>query len=383
MAAIATSKDTIDSLFAHLTFLDVKIASTDTPSAKDIADRKKTAERLLEIDRILTSTPPDWDSLPEQIAKVWIPNKPKSIDDLKAKRIPVPAAGNHTIKIAKYPFARGGVRVAYYARIRQKDGSWKPYIAKMFIESKNQTKDNYLDQLENSGVANYLAEEWTKNTLEGRRSAVIGQGVKCLEARAMEVYDSTKSSSTSKWYNLENELDGEFTKWSNNIGSFLKPHNKNQQLYKFIKWTYEITEGYMIFGDVQGVRTEKGWELTDPAMLCKDLTRFKPTNFGECLYMCWEGVQHVLNTTKSISSATGRSSDGTSYVKGFTSKVDSSAYDIALSGYRSRKEAKRRKAAAARDKARKADFDEYSFLPTGGVTPGYRDHLPNFSSEFY
>merc|ERR1711998_670123 len=118
----------------------------------------------------------------------------------------------------------------------------------------------------------------------------------------MQVYNSTKSGFTSKWYNLENELDGEFIKWSNNIGGFLKPHNKNQQLYKFIKWTYVITEGYMIFGDVQGVRTEKGWELTDPAMLCKDLTRFRPTNCRECLSMCWDGVQHVLNTTKSISS---------------------------------------------------------------------------------
>ena len=157
-----------------------------------------------------------------------------------------------------------------------------------------------MDQLENSGVARFLAGQW-------------GDGVSCLEARAFQI------TTTGKWYNLEKALEGKFVKWSNNTGAFIKPHPNNRKLYEFLKWTYEYTGGRMMFTDAQGCHNGDGWTLTDPAMLCRDKTRFGPTNFDPVLIeVCYEGVKHVLECGKSIY-APGGIGGGTSYTPGFSS----------------------------------------------------------------
>ena len=132
------------------------------------------------------------------------------------------------------------------------------------------------------------------------------------------------------------------------------------------------TDGFMMFTDAQGCQTTKsgGWMLTDPAMVCKDLTRFGPTNGPLFLEMSYEGVQHVLETTRSISDP-GKSG-GTSYVPGFTAKVSSSAYDAAKSGYLSRRKRADRERAAAKlrkkrelkDAADRATADRARAAPT-------------------
>ena len=127
-------------------FADLRTSMAAGTATK--SDKKKKAKleaKLKEWDAKLTSAPPDWDSLPIQTATVWIPKLPKTKDDLQTQRPPVKASGTSQIKIAKYPFARGMVRVAYHAQILKDDGSWQPYIAKEFIETKNCTREMYLD----------------------------------------------------------------------------------------------------------------------------------------------------------------------------------------------------------------------------------------------
>ena len=48
----------------------------------------------------------------------------------------------------------------------------------------------------------------------------------------------------------------------------------------FSHWTHHITEGTMIVVDCQGVYTKatNSFMLTDPALHCKDVTRFGGTN---------------------------------------------------------------------------------------------------------
>jgi hypothetical protein len=302
----------------------------------------------------MTDTVPDWDSLATNSATIWIPDLPKTKEDLWRKRNPVIATGRHNIKIAPHPFAKGGVRFAYYALIQVPGKGWQRYVAKEFIEERNRTKENYLDQVENSGVARFLAGQW-------------GDGVSCLEARAFQI------TTTGKWYNLEKALEGKFVKWSNNTGAFIKPHPNNRKLYEFLKWTYEYTGGRMMFTDAQGCHNGDGWTLTDPAMLCRDITRFGPTNFDPVLIeVCYEGVKHVLECGKSIY-APGGIGGGTAYAPGF-SMVGYSAFEGAKRSYLSRRAAAA--AARAEESRRAAESSRYDFLPRGGEG-AYAGHLPD------
>ena len=64
------------------------------------------------------------------------------------------------------------------------------------------------------------------------------------------------------------------------------PHRSPSQerldewLLRFALWTYEVTGGYLMVTDLQGVLTAEGYTLTDPVVLCTDLTRFGSTNLG-------------------------------------------------------------------------------------------------------
>ena len=124
MASLAVDDAEIAALYAEFSFLDSKITS-GTATKSDKKTRDAAAARLIKINDLLTTTPPDWSSLPEQTATIWIPDLPKTMEDLREQRAPVEASGTKIIKIAKYPFAKGGVRLAYHAVIKQTNGSWK------------------------------------------------------------------------------------------------------------------------------------------------------------------------------------------------------------------------------------------------------------------
>merc|ERR1712166_92847 len=111
------------------------------------------------------------------------------------------------------------------------------------------------------------------------------------------------------------------------------------------------TNGFMMATDLQGCQIKKtslvdvvkeGWVLTDPAMLCQDLSRFGPTNFNEAqLTMCYGGANHVLNHGRSMVDG----APGTSYIAGFSRHDDGSRFDDATSSYRKMKVSEKREAA--------------------------------------
>ena len=75
-------------------------------------------------------------------------------------------------------------------------------------------------------------------------------------------------------------LAGQFTKYCNNTG-FWDEGVFDPTLAAFVKWAYEITGGYLIVADLQGVKCpHHGFLLTDPVVLCTDVTRFGSTNLG-------------------------------------------------------------------------------------------------------
>ena len=61
-------------------------------------------------------------------------------------------------------------------------------------------------------------------------------------------------------------------------------------------WTHEISDGYLMVVDLQGVRNpDGGFTLTDPVVLCTDLSRFSSTNLGtEAIAKCSASAKQHL-----------------------------------------------------------------------------------------
>ena len=354
--AVTTSKGTkqplvrvdddldVDSLLAEFTNLKFTIQkgiATET----NVGRLRQLHKILASIDNELTDAVPDWDMLPTHSGAVFITHELTTKAALRTKCQPFESSTVH-IKIAPHPFARGGVRAAYRALVLHKR-VWKEYILKMFLAPKNRTSEQYLDQLESNNVAKCLAKIFMTKTSEGKRAAKIGQHISFLESRAVRV---TKEDGQIVWYNMEKVIDGTFDKWTDNIG-YCNPRPENRTLLEFAKWTYEWTDGFMMATDLQGGKSaRKGWVLTDPAMLCQDLSRFGPTNFHEAqLQMCYEGAQHALEHGLSLEDCLL----GSSYAPGFSRHDDGSRFGAARGRADARARLRREKERKKREKKKK------------------------------
>ena len=328
----------VDSLLAEFTNLKFTIQK-GTATETNIGRLRET------IDNELTDVVPDWDTLPTCSGVVFIAHMPTTKTELRTKCQPFESS-TVQIKIAPHPFARGGVRAAYRALVLHKR-VWKEYILKMFLAPKNRTSEQYLDQLESNNVAKCLAKIFMTKTSVGKRAAKIGQHISFLESRAVRV---TKEDGQIVWYNMEKVIDGTFDKWTDNIG-YCNPRPENRTLLEFAKWTYEWTDGFMMATDLQGGKSaRKGWVLTDPAMLCQDLSRFGPTNFHEAqLQMCYEGAQHALENGSSLEDCLL----GSSYAPGFSRHDDGSRFGAARGRADARARLRREKERKKREKKKK------------------------------
>jgi hypothetical protein len=316
-AALDDNNSDISALLAEFHFIQTKILSK-TSTKSDMKRGSELKKILAQVDAKLVKKhhdEVDWDSLGSTEAVVYIPDEPTCKKDLHYARPPLQAEGTFQVKIAEHPFARGGVRVAYWARLQVPiDGRlvWKTYVAKQFIEPKNQTKEEVLNTLEGNSVTKFLAEQWMRS--EGRSQ----KKVECLEARALVV----NRDGHEIWYMFEGLIEGNFEKWSNNL-SFADP--KAPVLLNFSKWSHTWTDGFMMVTDLQGAEVSMKYTLTDPAILCKDLKRFSPTNYDALQFdMCLEAVDHALNPRKTLTAGTG--DKRTSYMKGFSRHDDGSRF---------------------------------------------------------
>ena len=352
------SPDT-DSLLAEFASLKMTIKSSKA-TVNNVKRVRQLKKILVHIDKELTSAVPDWSAIPSQTATVWKTTLPTSKDDLQNKHAPIQSS-SVAIKIAPHPFARGGVRAAYHALVTKESSfQLKPFVVKKYLEPKNRTAEQYLDQLETNQVAKFLAIEFMK-TSSGRRAQKIGQQIKFMESYAIQIVDDTTGAVT--WYNLEGVIEETFDKWTDNNG-FCDPSRENRTLLEFAKWTHEWTNGFMMVSDLQGGKTKKGWTLTDPAMLCQDLSRFGPTNFSEAqLLMCYEGAQHAIRNGLSIANGT----PGTSYLPGFSRHDDGSRF-----AYAHAKHAKARGAGAGKKVREKEQVRGARRAPTVGGAEGRR-----------
>jgi Alpha-kinase family len=191
------------------------------------------------------------------------------------------------------PCAEGELRLAYYGKIGPDeaalDSSTGDKILKSFKKSRKSESDrkHYLAQMEVSTIAHFLAEEYNKTSRLAH----------CPEIKFLSIFMVETEDPKAERFCAEDQLPcaaTAFTKYSNNTG-YWNEDEINQSLLLFTVFTYKKTGGYMMVTDLQGVRHGNQFILTDPAILCKDSTRFGDTNLGgKLINKCLESTKAML-----------------------------------------------------------------------------------------
>lgn len=181
---------------------------------------------------------------------------------------------NRKIQIATQPFAEGTQRIVYYGI----DCTFNPPKKVVFKEFKYlgdglNKLESYKHQMEIQSISFFLSRKFNK------KKPVEAKEILFTKVVVVSLRDRPKPFYCSQ----EPFIEGAYVKYNSNHG-FVNKNEYAATLNAFSHWTYQETDGYLMVVDLQGVKhnTRVGFKftLTDPALHCKDLTRFSGTNLG-------------------------------------------------------------------------------------------------------
>ncbi|KAI1699718.1 alpha-kinase family domain-containing protein [Ditylenchus destructor] len=198
------------------------------------------------------------------------------------------------IQIAENPFAHGSERKVFYGRDLTGntpiDIVLKEYIRQNADTASRSAAVPYEIATQMQTIAAYLAYAFTDCL---QKMAGIVYDIKFLKVQVVSI---EIKPGENRYLSCERRYgsDSKFLRFSNNadyemLESTCKVNDLNfdivEQLMAFSHWTYQISGGYLMVVDLQGIKStdENGrttLELTDPAIHCTDLTRFGRTNMG-------------------------------------------------------------------------------------------------------
>jgi serine/threonine-protein phosphatase PP1 catalytic subunit len=242
---------------------------------------------------------PYWNFLSSRQVEIRLCSSVSSVADLR-KEAPASLTRRFeirhaNIKLAPQPFSQGETRAARYALVDGAQQSIAKHMKRGLDTSADSddeeegnlpsSLDEFLCLSEVSSVAAFLAEQFSSGCEEGSK-------ISFLESHVGVPSDGGKP------FNLEDALPvSEFRRFSNNIG-WWEP-DADELLMRFMRWTHDVTDGHMMVVDIQGVRTETGYVLTDPCIICADVTRFGSGNLGpRALSRCLASLAALLDTPK-------------------------------------------------------------------------------------
>jgi len=259
-------------------------------TVSDISQSSATLSRSVEVTRrdhdkkevVLNAAEPAWHILPMEEVLYFSMTIPESIDsvievmDLSLDKAIADFPENELVrvKIAPHAFAKGYMRAAYYAQ--QQDGKTAIVKESMYINKSYLTKARYEWTLQCHRVAKYLALQFNRVKPTGCPSVNFCNA--CIiqfMARPGQPYMV-----------MEDRIPGEFEKFSNNSGyvapSPTKLGTPHEAVQAFSHWTNCVTRNCLLVVDCQGGYDPKAesFMLTDPAIHCRDLSRFGETNIG-------------------------------------------------------------------------------------------------------
>lgn len=283
-----------------------------TRGSLEIAAEKKRSPVSLKDYRILARKPSlrEWKEQSAVAVKVYR-NKPvTSISDLRSPlevgmlkktrgRTDLFGVSTMYMRRAPEPFAEGQIRLAYHGQLNRKHDDLHLEKSEMILKAYKHTGgyvndlDQYLKQMEISNIVYFLATEYNKSS-RPRHCATI----QCLQNCVIEETSDINESSGDRRFCAEPPLPiatgAEFTKYSNNTG-YWNDDEIDETLLRFTLYTYEITGEYLMVTDLQGIRKDGVYYLTDPVILCNDLLRFGNTNLGRpFMKKCLESTRAYL-----------------------------------------------------------------------------------------
>jgi hypothetical protein len=192
----------------------------------------------------------------------------KRIDDF----IKIQRRENETVFLCPVPFSKGNLRLAY-AAMYEKCGEKIKCVAKNSLFNR-ENKDQYGSNKKNivlQIIAKFLADEFFKML---SNNWMYEKSIKFLDVNLVQRVDTTE------YLTLEEYVNGNFIKWSSNIG-YQNWSEYACTLDAFAHWSYVATNGFLIVSDLQGcllMNTE--YVLTDPAISCME-QQFTSTDLGE------------------------------------------------------------------------------------------------------
>ena len=253
---------------------------------------------------VVESQEHDWKSRPLEKVIVFSTKPINSIDDLKKPvafgKVQWTGSSYMAMKRLEHPFAEGNSRVAFLAQVSKNAKSLSlpqsQVVAKAFkyVGGSLNQRMRYIREMEASTVAEFLAKLYNESQYRPAHCATI----KYLRARVLEHTDAAcDDSDKCTRYVIESPLvEGQFTKFSNNAGIWSEV---DETLLRFSVFTYEITRGYIMVTDLQGVRHKNAFELTDPVVLCSNIMRFGEANLGP------DFMAKCLDSTKALMAENG------------------------------------------------------------------------------
>ena len=218
---------------------------------------------------------PDWRHIVAENAYVFRNKLPGDMALADLKKPLKEESRKRRIQIATQPFAKGTQRIVYYGI----DCTYEPSRKVVFKEFKYLGEGlnklaSYKQQMEVQSISAFLAREFNKKKPRGAKDILFTKVV------VISLHDRSRPFYCSQ----EPLIKGPYVKYNSNNG-FVNKDEYAASLNAFSHWTYQVTDGYLMVVDLQGVRitnpTGPKFTLTDPALHCKDLTRFCSTNLGK------------------------------------------------------------------------------------------------------
>jgi vacuole morphology and inheritance protein 14 len=168
------------------------------------------------------------------------------------------------------PFNEGAERYAYYMYDNIVNLKYVAKKNKIFIKSQNNI-NSMQKELESITICHHISNEFNDrivNFIPKDKTDIL---INFIHSYIYEI------PSQNKFYYVENLIPGKYVKYNNNAG-WISNSIADQTLIAqaFSHFSYQITEGYLIIVDLQGV----GGYLTDPQIHCLNGNKFGNGNLG-------------------------------------------------------------------------------------------------------
>ena len=268
--------DSVSSSISDMETTTLAAAKVDAFSRDDntVVQRPGATRKLKEF--AICEIIPDWSLISVENAYVFRNKLPGDMALADSLKQPLKEeCRKRRIQIATQPFAKGTQRIVYYGIDCTYDPSKKVVFKEFKYLGEGLNKlESYKQQMEVQSVSAFLALEFNKQKPRGAKDILFTK----------VVVISLRDRSRPFYCSQEPLIEGPYVKYNSNNG-FVNKDEYAASLNAFSHWTYQVTDCYLMVVDLQGVKitnpTGPKFTLTDPALHCKDLTRFCSTNLGK------------------------------------------------------------------------------------------------------